>query len=99
VRCQLDDLERLPTDSDRLEAPGRLPVSLPDTYVRILERIDREYPVQTTTLVKRTLKWLALKEEGVFFTLSGLCQAISLSSQMSARFPFRKVPHADNVIE
>lgn len=59
VKCQLDYLIRLPTDSERRKALKQLPPDLPATYIRIFERICRDYPPQTQEFISRIFKWLA----------------------------------------
>lgn len=81
-KCQLDYLCTLPNDAERRAALKHLPPDLPATYIRILERLERDYSPQTTELIRRTLKWLVLQRKNTsdFFnlTLPGLAQAISL---------------------
>lgn len=62
VRAQVDYLQRLPTDKEKRIALQDLPPDLPQTYVRIFEIIDSTYPIQTTKLIQRLLKWLILEK-------------------------------------
>lgn len=65
VRAQVDYLQRLPTDKEKRQALKTLPPDLPQTYVHILEIVDRTYPPQTTKLIQRLLKWLVLHKSGI----------------------------------
>ena len=58
VRAQVDYLQRLPNDNEKRKALTKLPPDLPQTYIRIFETIDKIYPRQTTTYIKRLLTWL-----------------------------------------
>lgn len=61
VRAQIDYLQRLPNDWEKRQALKRLPPDLPQTYIRIFEKIESAYPVQTTRYVQRLLQWLVFK--------------------------------------
>lgn len=62
-----------------------LPPDLPQTYIRIFEVMDSTYPKQTTTYIKRLLKWLVFEDtfsshEGwnLHLTIHTLCEAICI---------------------
>ncbi|KAI4264373.1 MAG: hypothetical protein L6R35_007304, partial [Caloplaca aegaea] len=60
VRAQVDYLQRLPNDAEKRRALKVLPPDLPRTYIRIFETMENSYSTQTTTYVRRLLKWLVL---------------------------------------
>ena len=64
VRAQIDYLQRPPNDFEKRKALKRLPQTLVGTYTRIFETIDSMYAPETTTLVKRILKWLVYGKSG-----------------------------------
>lgn len=56
--CQVQLLRGLPTRASIRQALKSLPHGLSETYERIFERIDSQYPIQTQRLIQRTLRWL-----------------------------------------
>ncbi|KAF5005359.1 hypothetical protein FDECE_8171 [Fusarium decemcellulare] len=81
VVCQLDYLSELITDADRRLALNELPPTLPETYLRLLERINKR-PVQVRKMVQRCLQFIA------FFTpmpIEALCQALSTPEVIGAK--------------
>ena len=51
----------LPNDVERRKALKSLPPDLPQTYIRILERLDRDQSLPTQRLIRRVLVWLAFE--------------------------------------
>ena len=82
VRCQIDYLGSLPNDRERRSALGKLPPNLPETYIRVLERLDSKYPPETQLYIQRILKWLVLSSESTLYveelSLLALAHAISI---------------------
>ncbi|KAL8895392.1 MAG: hypothetical protein Q9207_008193 [Kuettlingeria erythrocarpa] len=88
VRAQVDYLQRLPNDREKRKALRMLPPDLPQTYIRIFEVMDSTYPKQTTTYIKRLLKWLVFDDTFslstvtnalyVHLTIHTLCEAICI---------------------
>lgn len=96
VRAQIDYLQRLPNDTEKRKALRTLPPDLRQTYIRILETIDRTYPEQTVIYIQRLLKWLVLHDDlgdGGFsrdwrgrlaktkLTTEILCQAVCIENE------------------
>lgn len=93
AKLQVGYLSMLPNDRERRKALRSLPPDLPATYVRILERIDSQYPEQTKVYIRRALKWLVLQQYanslGIdpfehLLTNSALCHAISIEPDTAA---------------
>jgi hypothetical protein len=63
VKCQLDYLFVLPNDAERRKALKSLPPDLPQTHIRILERLDRDLSSLTQLLIRRVLIWLAFESD------------------------------------
>lgn len=61
MKCQLDYLFMLPNDVERRKALKSLRPDLPQTYVRIPERLDIDQPLSTQRLIRRVLVWLAFE--------------------------------------
>ena len=60
VRAQIDYLQRLPNDIEKRSALEHLPPDLPQTYIRIFQTIDSNYPEPAKNLIRRLLKLLVL---------------------------------------
>ncbi|KAL8910660.1 MAG: hypothetical protein Q9171_004076 [Xanthocarpia ochracea] len=101
VRGQVDYLQRLPNDKEKRKALTRLPPDLPQTYIRIFETIDKTYPRQTTTYIKRLLTWLIFDSRKVQatdleFTIESLRQAICIED--AGYWPtMESIPTRDNI--
>ncbi|KAJ3531214.1 hypothetical protein NM208_g8973 [Fusarium decemcellulare] len=81
VVCQLDYLGELVTDADRRLALNELPPTLPETYLRLLQRINKR-PLQVQKMVQRCLQFIA------FFTpmpIEALCEALSTPEVIGAK--------------
>jgi hypothetical protein len=104
VKYQLDYLCCLLNDAERRKALKELPPDLPATYVRILERLDRTLSPKTKTYLKRTLKWLVLKDApnhastNIDITLPALAQAISVEDEQT-RLEKDAIPDDRDIIE
>ncbi|KAL8645361.1 MAG: hypothetical protein Q9210_006746, partial [Variospora velana] len=102
VRAQVDYLQRLPNDKEKRKALTRLPPDLPQTYIRIFETMDKNYPRQTTTYIKRLLTWLIFDSRKVHydndpkFTIDTLREAICIED--AGYWPtMESIPTRDNV--
>ncbi|KAL2693920.1 hypothetical protein Neosp_000488 [[Neocosmospora] mangrovei] len=62
VVCQLDYLCEFATDADRLNALKELPPTLPDSYRRLLERLNKR-PVRVQRMVQMSLQFIAFCPE------------------------------------
>ncbi|KAH7310848.1 ankyrin repeat-containing domain protein [Stachybotrys elegans] len=76
VACQLDHMCMLTSDAALKKALERLPPTLPETYERILVRIDSLHE-DVRHLVERTLLIIA-SDRGRHLPLDNLCEAVSL---------------------
>ncbi|EEU46553.1 uncharacterized protein NECHADRAFT_37523 [Fusarium vanettenii 77-13-4] len=74
VVCQLDYLCEFATDADRLNALKELPPTLPDSYRRLLERLNRR-PPRVQRMVQMSLQFIAFFP--VTLSIKELCQAVS----------------------
>ncbi|KAF7533510.1 hypothetical protein G7054_g7020 [Neopestalotiopsis clavispora] len=80
VACQLDALGECVTDADRRAALYELPKTLPQTYERILGRVNQKrHSVQR--LVRLTLHFLALQNRLFRLSAAQLCLAVSIPEQ------------------
>ena len=102
VRAQVDYLQRLPNDKEKRKALTRLPPDLPQTYIRIFETIDKIYPRQTTTYIKRLLTWLVFDSRQIRystdpeFTIDTLREAICIED--AGDWPtMESIPTRDNI--
>ncbi|CAO1600437.1 hypothetical protein XANCAGTX0491_004126 [Xanthoria calcicola] len=102
VRAQVDYLQRLPNDKEKRKALTRLPPDLPQTYIRIFETIDKIYPRQTTTYIKRLLTWLVFDSRQAHyvgdpeFTIDTLREAICIED--GGNWPtMESIPTRDNI--
>ena len=102
VRAQVDYLQRLPNDKEKRKALTRLPPDLPQTYIRIFETIDKVYPRQTTTYIKRLLTWLVFDSRQLHyyrdpkFTIDTLREAICIED--GGNWPtMESIPTRDNI--
>lgn len=77
MACQLDALCECPTDADRHAALHELPKDLPETYERILDRINQRHG-RVQRLVRHSLKLIAIEERKYKLTIAQLCQAVSI---------------------
>lgn len=74
VVCQLDYLCEFATDADRRNALKELPPTLPDSYRRLLERLNRR-PARVQRMVQMALQFIAFFPEPL--SVEALCQAVS----------------------
>lgn len=74
VVCQLDYLCEFATDADRLNALKELPPTLPDSYRRLLERLNRR-PPRVQRMVQMSLQFIAFFPEPL--SIKALSQAVS----------------------
>lgn len=74
VACQLDYLCDCLNDADRRKALNELPPDLPETYRRLLERINK-HPAKVKSLVRMCLQFIAFAEPPL--TILQLQQAVS----------------------
>lgn len=93
IRAQVDYLRRLPNDSEKRQALRKLPPDLPQTYIRILETIDRSYRGQTLQYIQRLLKWIFYATEfnnfptrnrsriGQSLSIEALCEAVCIEDK------------------
>ncbi|ETS81450.1 hypothetical protein PFICI_06452 [Pestalotiopsis fici W106-1] len=81
VACQLDVLCECPTDADRRAALEELPRTLPETYERILHRINQRNG-RVQRLVQLSLKLIAVEEDDFKLTIPQLCQAVSTPDEI-----------------
>ena len=102
VRAQVDYLQRLPNDKEKRKALTRLPPDLPQTYIRIFETINKVYPRQTTTYIKRLLTWLVFDSRQIRystdpeFTIDTLREAICIED--AGDWPtMESIPTRDNI--
>ena len=102
VRAQVDYLQRLPNDKEKRKALTRLPPDLPQTYIRIFETMDKIYPRQTTTYIKRLLTWLVFDSRQLDYlrdtklTVDTLREAICIED--GGNWPtMESIPTRDNI--
>lgn len=102
MRAQVDYLQRLPNDKEKRKALTRLPPDLPQTYIRIFEIIENDYPKQTTIYIKRLLTWLIFDSRQVHyvgepeFTIDTLREAICIED--AGNWPtMESIPTRDNI--
>ena len=93
IRAQVDYLRRLPNDAEKRQALGKLPPDLPQTYIRILEAINRSYRGQTLKYIQRLSKWIFYATEDRYFynrirrtegqslTMEALCEAVCIEDK------------------
>ncbi|KAM6539852.1 hypothetical protein FALCPG4_001605 [Fusarium falciforme] len=74
VVCQLDYLCEFATDADRRNALKELPPTLPDSYRRLLERLNKR-PTRVQRMVQMSLQFIAFFP--VRLSIKALCQAVS----------------------
>lgn len=79
VRAQIDYFQRLPNDAEKRKALAKLPPDLHQTYIRIFETIEANYPLQSIIYIRRLLKWLVFAREERL-TLRALSEAICMES-------------------
>ncbi|KAF3008266.1 hypothetical protein E8E14_001935 [Neopestalotiopsis sp. 37M] len=85
VACQLDALGECVTDADRRAALYELPKTLPQTYERILGRVNQKrHSVQR--LVRLTLHFLALPTRLFRLSAAQLCLAVSIPEQLGIKW-------------
>ncbi|KAF5228271.1 hypothetical protein FANTH_14544 [Fusarium anthophilum] len=82
VSCQLDYLCEFGTDHDRLQALKELPPTLPDSYRRILERLNTR-PAKIRKMVQLCLHFIAFFPTRL--TVLELCQAVSTPDEIGAQ--------------
>ncbi|KAI8712007.1 NACHT domain-containing protein [Fusarium sp. LHS14.1] len=81
VVCQLDYLGQLLTDADRRQALYELPPTLSETYLRLLQRINKR-PPRVRKLVQKCLSFIA---EFPTMAIEELCVAVSVPETIGAR--------------
>lgn len=79
VACQLDYLCEFNTDSDRIKALEQLPPTLPDSYQRILQRVNSR-PAKTQRMVQLCLQFIAFFPKQL--SILELCQAVSVPEEI-----------------
>lgn len=72
----MDHLCELPNDAARRKALNTLPPTLPATYERILQRVNK-CSKEVQQLVQRSLRWLVCSKSALSF--AALCEAISVN--------------------
>ena len=75
VACQLDYLCDCVNDADRRKALSELPPDLPETYCRLLERVNKR-PAKVKSLVQMCLQFIAFASPPL--TITQLQQAVSV---------------------
>ncbi|KAF5548252.1 hypothetical protein FMEXI_4816 [Fusarium mexicanum] len=95
VSCQLDYLCEFATDHDRLRALKELPPTLPDSYWRILERLDTR-PAKIRKMVQLCLHFIAFFPTQL--TVLELCQAVSTPDEVGAQLSEDNTYIEDDVI-
>ncbi|KAF7541307.1 hypothetical protein G7054_g743 [Neopestalotiopsis clavispora] len=83
VACQLDALCECPTDADRRAALQEMPKDLPETYERILHRINQRHG-RVQRLAQLSLKLIAVEDSDFRLTIPQLCQAVSVPDSPGA---------------
>ena len=102
VRAQVDYMQRFQNDNEKLKYLTRLPPDLPQTYIRIFETIDKIYPRQTTTYIKRLLTWLVFDSRQIRystdpeFTIDTLREAICIEDA-GDWLTMESIPTRDNL--
>ncbi|KAJ3459740.1 hypothetical protein MRS44_015813 [Fusarium solani] len=81
VVCQLDYLGQLLTDADRRLALYELPPTLSETYLRLLQRINKR-PPRVRKLVQKCLSFIAFSPS---MSVEALCLAVSVPETIGAR--------------
>ncbi|KAF5606199.1 uncharacterized protein FSUBG_6216 [Fusarium subglutinans] len=95
VSCQLGYLCEFGTDHDRLQALKELPPTLPDSYRRILERLNTR-PAKIRKMVQLCLHFVAFFPARL--TVLELCQAISTPDEVGAQLSENNTYIEDDVI-
>ncbi|RSL55640.1 hypothetical protein CEP53_007043 [Fusarium sp. AF-6] len=81
VVCQLDYLGQLVTDADRRQALHELPPTLSETYLRLLQRINKR-PPRVRKLVQKCLHFIACYP---YMSINLLCVAVSVPETIGTR--------------
>ncbi|UPK99839.1 hypothetical protein LCI18_010774 [Fusarium solani-melongenae] len=81
VVCQLDYLGQLLTDADRRHALHELPPTLSETYLRLLQRINKR-PLRVRKLVQKCLHFIAKYPK---MPIEDLCLAVSVPETIGVR--------------
>ncbi|KAM0436823.1 hypothetical protein ACHAPT_002535 [Fusarium lateritium] len=84
VVCQLDYLCEFATDADRRNALKELPPTLPDSYRRLLERLNKR-PARVQKMVQLSLQFIAFFPTRL--PIKALCQAVSTPEQSDPKVP------------
>ncbi|KAF5677114.1 hypothetical protein FCIRC_6841 [Fusarium circinatum] len=95
VSCQLDYLCEFGTDHDRLQALKELPPTLPDSYRRILERLNNR-PAKIRKMVQLCLHFIAFFPTRL--TVFELCQAVSTPDEIGAQLSEDNTYIEDDII-
>ena len=82
ARLQLDRISRLTSDKSIRRALGELPIGLDLTYIRVLEKIQTEFP-DHLEMVKRILTWVTSSTRKL--TLLELAEAVSIEESDTYR--------------
>lgn len=93
VQCQLDAISQLRTDAAVKRALSSLPPSLEGSYIRILQRIDKE----DVEFARRTLLWLSYAANPL--TLPQLSQAVVLESNFEWLDPDSMLNDPKDILE
>ncbi|RSM07404.1 hypothetical protein CEP52_005228 [Fusarium oligoseptatum] len=87
VVCQLDYLGQLLTDADRRQALHELPPTLSETYLRLLQRINKR-PPRVRKLVQKCLHFIACYP---YMSINLLCVAVSVPETIGTHLSSQKV--------
>ncbi|ETS86024.1 hypothetical protein PFICI_04049 [Pestalotiopsis fici W106-1] len=90
VACQLDALGECITDADRRTALYELPKTLPETYERILVRVNQKRR-SVQRLVQLTLRFLAIEHPIQLLTAAGLCHFVSVPEKSGTKWDISSV--------
>ena len=82
ARLQLDRISRLSSDKSIRKALQELPIGLDSTYIRVLEKIQAEFPDELE-MVKRILTWVISSTRKL--SLSELAEAVSIEKSDRCR--------------
>ncbi|KAF4449222.1 hypothetical protein F53441_7464 [Fusarium austroafricanum] len=95
VACQLDYLCEFATDHDRLQALKQLPPTLPDSYRRLLQRVNNR-PAKIRKMVQLCLHFIAFFPEQL--SVLELCQAVSTPDEIGAQLSEDNTYIEDDII-
>ncbi|EXJ88045.1 hypothetical protein A1O1_04972 [Capronia coronata CBS 617.96] len=93
VQCQLDEISHLRTDAAVKRALHKLPSSLEGSYLRILQKINREDII----FARRTMLWLAYASHPL--TPTELAEAIVLDPEFDDLDPDAQLNDPNDILE